>query len=112
MRSRKYSPLLLELLAICLAMLILIPFFMIFINSFKDIRESALFGLSLPSNWVFSNYEEVFNQDNLLRGFKNSFLLSALVVVSVNFSLRWLHSSSSGAAGSFCKASILPSLWG
>ncbi|WP_341277808.1 carbohydrate ABC transporter permease [Paenibacillus sp. FSL H8-0537] len=85
MRSRKYSPLLLELLAICLAMLILIPFFMIFINSFKDIRESALFGLSLPSNWVFSNYEEVFNQDNLLRGFKNSFLLSALVVVSVNF---------------------------
>ncbi|WP_141501823.1 carbohydrate ABC transporter permease [Paenibacillus luteus] len=81
---KKLPPIALEIVAIGLALLILIPFFMIFINSFKGIRESALFGLSLPSTWEFSNYRDVFNQDNILRGFKNSFLLSALVVVCVN----------------------------
>lgn len=75
----------LELVAIVLALMIIIPFFMIFVNSFKGIRESALFGLGLPSQWEFGNYKDVFNQANIWRGFKNSFFISGCVVVCVNF---------------------------
>ncbi|MFC4302356.1 carbohydrate ABC transporter permease [Cohnella boryungensis] len=82
--TRSGSRLALEIVVIALSLLILIPFFMILINSFKGIRESALFGLSLPSVWEFDNYKAVFKQDNILRGFKNSFLISGLVVLSVN----------------------------
>jgi raffinose/stachyose/melibiose transport system permease protein len=82
--KRRGSLFTLEIVAIALSLLILIPFFMILVNSFKGIRESALFGLSLPTTWEFGNYKDVFKQDNIIRGFKNSFLLSGLVVVSVN----------------------------
>ncbi|RED76452.1 carbohydrate ABC transporter permease [Cohnella phaseoli] len=66
------------------ALVILIPFYMILVNSFKGVRESALFGMGLPSEWLFSNYEKVFEQGNILRGFKNSFLLAGLTVFCVN----------------------------
>jgi raffinose/stachyose/melibiose transport system permease protein len=75
---------LLELFAVACALVIIIPFFMILVNSFKGIRESALFGLSLPTQWHFSNYTDTFGQAHILRGFKNSFLISGLVVVCVN----------------------------
>lgn len=84
MRRKKLLLTLLELFTIALAMLILIPFFMILVNSFKGIRESALFSLSLPTKWMFTNYRDVFDQANILRGFKNSIFLSVSVVVCVN----------------------------
>ena len=84
MTNRRGTLLLLEIVAIGVALMILIPFIMILVNSFKGIRESALFGLSLPSAWQFSNYKEVFGQAHIFRGFKNSFLISGLVVVCVN----------------------------
>ncbi|MDG0789915.1 carbohydrate ABC transporter permease [Cohnella ginsengisoli] len=65
------------------ALVILVPFYMILVNSFKGIRESALFGMGLPSTWNLDNYKEVFDKGNILRGFKNSFLISGLVVVCV-----------------------------
>lgn len=74
----------LEIVAVLLALVILLPFFMILINSVKDIRESALFGFSLPHKWMFGNYSDVYDQANILRGFKNSVLISGLVVVCVN----------------------------
>jgi raffinose/stachyose/melibiose transport system permease protein len=82
--QRRWTLILLEVVAVCFALMILIPFFMILVNSFKGIRESALFGLTLPSDWQFSNYVEVFQQANILRGFKNSILISGLVVICVN----------------------------
>jgi raffinose/stachyose/melibiose transport system permease protein len=75
---------LLELFAVVCALVIIVPFFMILVNSFKGIRESALFGLSLPAQWHFSNYTDTFDQAHIWRGFKNSFLISGLVVVCVN----------------------------
>mgnify|MGYP002620165971 FL=1 len=74
----------LELFAILCALVIVIPFFMILVNSFKGIRESAQFGLSLPTQWVFDNYKQVFETGNILRGFKNSLLISGLTVFCVN----------------------------
>lgn len=83
-RSNRTRLIVLEMVAFALALIILIPFFMILVNSFKGIRESALFGLGLPSDWHFSNYKDVFDQGNILRGFKNSILISVLVVMTVN----------------------------
>lgn len=84
MTARRVRLIGLEIVAILCALLILIPFFMILVNSFKGIRESALFELSLPTTWEFGNYREVFETGNILRGFKNSIILSGLVVFCVN----------------------------
>jgi raffinose/stachyose/melibiose transport system permease protein len=54
---------------------------MILVNSVKDIREAALFQLSLPSKWAWENYRVVVTQSHILRGFKNSFILCVFVVV-------------------------------
>ncbi|WJH33161.1 carbohydrate ABC transporter permease [Paenibacillus sp. CC-CFT747] len=43
-----------------------------------------MFGLSLPTVWEFQNYKDTLQQAHVLRGFKNSFLISGLVVVCVN----------------------------
>lgn len=81
---RKVGLIGLELLTVLLALVVLVPFLIILINSFKGIREAALFQLSLPSEWEFSNYAAVFEQGNILRGFRNSFFISACVVFCVN----------------------------
>lgn len=74
----------LEIIVIAMALVILVPFLIILINSFKGIREAALFQLSLPTEWQFDNYTKVFDQANIMRGFKNSVVISGLVVVVVN----------------------------
>jgi len=70
-----------QVLCIILASVIVIPFLMILAGSFKDIREAALFKLTLPSKWIWSNYRVVLTQSHILRGFKNSFLLCLFVVL-------------------------------
>lgn len=84
MTKRRIGLIGLEAVAILLALVILIPFLMILFNSFKGIREAAQFQLTLPTVWEFSNYSEVFRTGNILRGFKNSVLISGLVVICVN----------------------------
>lgn len=85
MRRRKALLFLLEIAIAALAAVVLIPLLIIVVNSFKGVREAALFQLTLPGEWVFSNYQTVFRQANVLRGFKNSFLLSGGTVLAVNF---------------------------
>jgi raffinose/stachyose/melibiose transport system permease protein len=83
-RNQRVGLVLLELAAVACALVIIVPFLMIVVNSFKGIRESALFGLSLPTEWHFSNYSDTFGQAHILRGFTNSLLISGCVVVCVN----------------------------
>lgn len=83
-RQNRIRLAILETVAFALALIIIVPFFMILVNSFKGIQESALFGLGLPSEWRFSNYSDVFQQGNILRGFKNSIIISVSVVITVN----------------------------
>lgn len=84
MTLRRGTLITLEIVAFIFAAMIILPFVMILINSFKDIRESALFSFSLPTVWVWENYRDVFGQANIHRGFKNSFLISGLTVLCVN----------------------------
>ncbi len=64
------------------SLIVLIPFAVILINSFKNQRESASMALSLPKEgWFFSNYRTVVEEGNMLRAFFNSFFIAAMVVI-------------------------------
>lgn len=51
--KRKAKHLGLELIGLVLSLIVLIPFYMLIINSGKTKEEAALCCLSLPSEWEF-----------------------------------------------------------
>lgn len=51
--KRKAKHLGLELIGLVLSLIVLIPFYMLIINSGKTKEEAALVGLSLPTEWNF-----------------------------------------------------------
>ena len=60
--KRKAKHLGLELIGLVLSLIVLIPFYMLIINSGKTKEEAALVGLSLPTEWNFlKNYAEMFS---------------------------------------------------
>ncbi len=61
-----------QLLCLFLSLIVLLPLYMVFINSFKTKGEAARMSLALPTEWMFSNYTDVIAQGNLVRGFLNS----------------------------------------
>lgn len=71
-------------ISILMAIIVLIPFVMMFINSFKGMRESALFRITLPKNPTLANYATVLSKQYFWRGMRNSLLLSVFVTLLVN----------------------------
>lgn len=61
-----------HVVCIILCIMVLAPFYMVLINSFKPKAEASRMNLSLPSEWLFSNYTEVIEQGKLVQGFINS----------------------------------------
>ncbi|MBB6636062.1 carbohydrate ABC transporter permease [Cohnella thailandensis] len=78
-----------EALLLALVAVVVIPFYMIAVNSFKDVNEAARFRLTLPSDWRFDNFKEVFSGGKIVKGYFNSALISlgALVVTNLFASL-------------------------
>lgn len=76
------------LLAVCAALsfLVLTPFAMIFVNSLKNSRESALFGLNLPKEFLWKNYAFVLSKPAVIRGFMNTIFIGAVTVLFTNIS--------------------------
>ena len=63
---------------------ILLPMYMVLINSFKSKRDSNQMGLNLPVEWLWENYQHVIEKGKLISSFLNSCLYafsSAAVVV-------------------------------
>ncbi|QDP41108.1 carbohydrate ABC transporter permease [Radiobacillus deserti] len=73
-----------------LSLLVLIPFVVVIINSFKTDAEVNVLTLKLPEKWMFENYSVVFERGNLAVSFFNSTLYSVvsslLLVIVVAFS--------------------------
>lgn len=63
-----------EVLCLFLCILIIAPFYMVLINSFKSKAEASRLNLSLPQQWLFSNYLDVIQKAKLWIGFSNSLL--------------------------------------
>ncbi|TDF89806.1 carbohydrate ABC transporter permease [Paenibacillus piri] len=78
-----------QILLILLTLVVIIPFYMIVVNSFKDVNGAAQFKLTLPSEWKFENYITVFNSGKIVLGYANSLIISlgALLVINVFSSL-------------------------
>jgi raffinose/stachyose/melibiose transport system permease protein len=84
--SRKTYQAFLYALCIVLSAIILVPFAMMFVNSFKDMRESALFRLTLPTNFTLENYINVLSKPYFWRGLRNSLFITSIVTFLVSLS--------------------------
>ena len=76
-RRARMANLGLEILMWLISLLILIPLAMILLNSVKDVKESAIMSLKLPTEFHFENFCQVLSDDKVVRSFFNSLLLSA-----------------------------------
>lgn len=74
MLKRKISGVLKQIVCLLLSIIVIAPFYMVLINSFKGKAEAARMKLSLPTEWMFSNYIEVINKAKLWQGLCNSLL--------------------------------------
>ena len=69
------------------AVLFLVPFYFMFVQSIKTKKEAAKLAISWPSEIHFENYLEVFRFNNyqLLRAFRNSTVLTVFTVLGLLF---------------------------
>lgn len=67
-----------------LSLVVLIPLYMVVINSFKSKSEAAAMGLGLPSHWqAFANYAQMMSDGGVLTGFKNSVIITCVCVAGI-----------------------------
>lgn len=76
--KKKIKKLALHAVCILLSLIIISPFVLVLVNSFKTKNEAARMSLSLPTTWEFSNYAEVIRKADLVTGFFNSMLYSLI----------------------------------
>lgn len=69
--------------AVAAALVFVVPFLFMFLESVKDKKESNMLKFSLPTQWHFENYGQVIKNNNyqLLRAFKNSAIITVGAVV-------------------------------
>lgn len=72
---------------ICLLMTfaVIFPFILVILTAFKSVEESAVVTLSLPKVFLWENFQYVIEKGQLLRAFKNSFIITGLVVLLTVF---------------------------
>ena len=75
MTKKKVQNLLKHLVCILLCLTVILPFYMVVINSFKSKGEASRMSLALPKEWLFSNYTEVIDKGNSAPGIFKQFTL-------------------------------------
>lgn len=74
----------LALIGWTLSLTILIPIFMVVINSFKDSKEASLMKLTLPTTFhIIENYKEMIESGGILTGFVNSIIVTIISVTLI-----------------------------
>lgn len=81
MKKKRAGKCILFLFMVALALLYVIPFFMMGLGSFKTQAEAARFDLALPSKWLFSNYTHVLESGKIWLGYLNSIIITIPVTV-------------------------------
>lgn len=67
-----------------LSLLVLVPLYMVVINSFKSKTDAAQMNLSFPAQWhVLSNYVQMINDGGVWTGFKNSIVITVVCVAVI-----------------------------
>ena len=88
MKKQKRILLLGDILGVIVtAVLFLIPFYFMFVQSIKSKKEARYLTIDWPSEVHFDNYAEVFKFNNyqLVKAFKNSALLTVFTVIGLLF---------------------------
>ncbi len=83
LRLGKISRTWVYLFLIVYVVIIVTPFFMIFNNSFKSLREIYLKPFSLPEKFALTNYIQAWDKANLLTAYMNSFFISLTSVFGI-----------------------------
>jgi raffinose/stachyose/melibiose transport system permease protein len=63
-----------QILALGLSAAVIVPLYMVLVNSFKTRREGNLMRMALPGEWLWENYSTVIEQGKLVSSFFNSCL--------------------------------------
>ncbi|MFR4730841.1 MAG: hypothetical protein ACLT8O_00070 [Blautia massiliensis (ex Durand et al. 2017)] len=77
MAKKRIQNLLKHVVCILLCLCVVLPFYMVLINSFKTKAEAARMSLALPTEWVFSNYSEVIEKGKSDPGIPEQFCICA-----------------------------------
>lgn len=77
-RKKIISIVMKQLVCILLCLVVILPFYMVLINSFKTKGEAARMSLAFPTEWIFSNYADVISQGNMMTGFFNSMIYATV----------------------------------
>lgn len=81
---QKINMLIKESIVILLTIPILIPIFMLVINSFKNKAEAAEMNLKFPIQWnIIDNYLELMKTGNIFTGLKNSLILTIIPTILI-----------------------------
>lgn len=83
MKSKRRSRILSLILCLLVMPVFLIPILMMVLGSFKTQGEALHMDLSLPKKFIFENYRHVLATGNILRGYKNSLIITAVTVAFV-----------------------------
>ncbi|CAN7264494.1 carbohydrate ABC transporter permease [Paenibacillus sp. LjRoot153] len=83
--SNRYGLLLRTVLVSLGSLLIFIPLILVVLGSLKNPAEAAKLDLSLPGQWIWTNYKTVFIEGRLLNGLKNSVLITFSTVILTIF---------------------------
>lgn len=81
--AKKHTHILRTLFGFALSLLMLVPFAMIVLNSFKNKKEAAQMGLALPKQWnIIENYRAVM-ETGVVHAFRNSCIVTLLSVLLI-----------------------------
>lgn len=84
--KRKVTKIIANIVACIFSIIMLLPMYVILVNSFKTQKEANSMNALFPEHWMFENYVTVFERANILQGFRNSFgyaLVSTLIIIAV-----------------------------
>lgn len=84
-KKEKINKVIINIILFVVSLTILIPLWMMFVNSFKTPGEALSLGLGLPEKWMFDNYYNVFVEGRLFRGLLNSCLITFCSVMITLF---------------------------
>ncbi|OIJ17504.1 sugar ABC transporter permease [Anaerobacillus alkalilacustris] len=73
----------LEIFAILLALLFMVPFYFVIVNSVKSFSEILVDAAALPSQILFSNYAKVWDILNFPSAFINSFVITVFSIIGI-----------------------------
>lgn len=80
---KKSRNLILNLISFVFSLIVLIPFYVVLINSFKTSTEANRMSINFPTSFHFENYYTVIEQGKLFTSFFNSVIYSFLSVVII-----------------------------